>query len=147
VYVTGWFRAPSIPVGNVTLYNKNPSGGTSDMFLIKYDPNGNVLWAKSAGSNDDEKGNGCIVDAMGNVIVTGYCKGDSIDIEGTKYRNSGSKDGFVIKYDANGTLLAAKVFGGSSGEEPFTCSADGFGNVFVAGSFSSSSIAIDNDTL
>ncbi len=117
------------------------------MFLIKYDPNGNVLWAKSAGSNDDEKGNGCIVDAMGNVIVTGYCKGDSIDIEGTKYRNSGSKDGFVIKYDANGTLLAAKVFGGSSGEEPFTCSADGFGNVFVAGSFSSSSIAIDNDTL
>lgn len=147
VYVTGWFRAPSIVVGNVTLYNKNSSGGSSDMFLIKYDPNGNVLWAKSAGSGDDEKGNGCIVDAMGNVIVTGYFKGDSIDIEGTKYPNRGSKDGFVIKYSPTGTLLATKIFGGNGGEEPFACSTDGEGNIFVAGSFASSSVVFDADTI
>ncbi|MCW5906247.1 MAG: T9SS type A sorting domain-containing protein [Chitinophagales bacterium] len=147
VYVTGWFRAPSIVVGNVTLYNKNSSGGSSDMFLIKYDPNGNVLWAKSAGSADDEKGNGCIVDATGNVVVTGYFKGDSIDIEGTKYPNRGNKDGFVIKYSTTGTLLAVKVFGGSSSEEPFACSTDGAGNIFVAGSFASNSVVFDADTI
>ncbi len=147
VYITGWYRAPSITSGSFTLYNENPVGGSSDMFLIKYDPNGNTLWAKNAGSLDDDKGRGCIVDPSGNIIVTGYCKGDSIDIEGSYYPNSGSKDGFVIKYDENGTLISSKVFGGSGGEEPFSCSTDADGNVFLSGNFSSSSVTFDTETI
>lgn len=147
VYVTGWFRAPSIPAGNFTLFNEDPNGGTSDMFLIKYDPNGNVLWAKSAGSLDDDKSRGCIVDPSGNIIVTGYLKGDSINIEGNYYYNSGSKDGFVIKYDSNGNLLAAKTLGGSSSEEPFECSVDTKGNIYLTGNYSSSSFTIDTVNL
>lgn len=143
-YVTGWFRAPSITAGSFTLYNKNTGGGSSDMFLIKYDPDGNVLWAVNAGSQDDDKGNGVTVDPSGNVIVTGYCKGNSIDFEGTLYSVSGSKDMFVAKYDASGNLLAAKTFGGTSSEEAFECSTDGHGNIFIAGTFGSSTIAFGN---
>ena len=147
VYLTGWFRAPSITVGSFTLYNKNPSGGTSDMLLVKYDPDGNVLWAKNAGGSDDEKGNRVTVDNAGNVIVTGYCKADSIEIEGNFYQLSGSKDAFVIKYSPDGTLMAAKVFGGSGGDEPFSCSADASGNIFLTGWYSSNTLAFDAHTL
>ncbi len=147
IYVTGWFRAPSITAGSFTLYNTNSAGGSSDMFLIKYDPNGNVLWAKNAGGTDDDKGNGCVVDIFGNVIVSGYCKGDSINLEGNNYLTNGGKDVFVVKYSANGTFMAGKVFGGSGGEEAFACSTDADGNVFMCGSFSSGNVVFDADTV
>jgi hypothetical protein len=147
VYVTGWFRAPSITLGSFTLTNQDPAGGTADMFIIKYDSNGNVLWAKSAGSTNDDKGNNCVVDASGNVIVAGYCKGDSIKIGGNYYLNHGGKDVFVAKYTANGTLLAARTLGGTGGEEAFSCSVDLQGNIFVTGNFSSSSVVVDTITI
>ncbi len=147
VYVTGWFRAPSIAVSSVTIYNTNPAGGSSDMFLIKYGPGGNVLWAKGAGGPDDDKGRGCSVDPDGNVIVTGYFKAPSITIEGTTYPNSGSKDSFVIKYAADGTFIGAKTYGASGGEEAFACSTDGDGNVFLCGNYSSSTVTFDGVTM
>lgn len=147
VYVTGWYRAASITVGSFTLHNTNPAGGSSDVFLIKYSPTGNVLWAKSFGGPDDDKGNSCAVDAAGNVIVTGYFKPDTLTIEGNKFPNKGSKDFFVIKYQSDGTLLEAKTFGGSGGDEAFECSVDGAGNIYVCGGFSSSKIMFDSDSI
>lgn len=148
VYVTGWFRAPSVQVSSsVTIYNTSTGGGPSDMFLIKYDQNGEVLWAKGAGGPDDDKGRGVTVDNEGNVVVTGYCKPPSMTIEGTLFPNNGSKDFFLIKYDANGNLLNAKTYGGSGGEEAFSCSTDSDGNVFVSGNCSSTPLMIDTVTL
>lgn len=143
VYVTGWFRAPFITAGSYTIYNQDASGFSSDMFLIKYDPDGNVLWAKSAGTDDDDKGRGCAVDPLGNVVVVGYGKGNSFNVEGMSHPTQGSKDGFVLKYDPDGNLLHSRVYGGSSGEEAFGCSVDGSGNVYVCGNFGSSPLNID----
>jgi len=148
VFVTGWFRAASVELSSsTTIYNTGQTTGPSDMFLIKYSAGGDVLWAKAAGGPDDEKGRGVTVDPDGNVIVTGYTKPTSMTIEGTVYPNNGSKDFFVIKYDPNGNLLAAKTFGGSGSEEAFACSADGFGNIYVAGNYSSSSVTFDTVTM
>ncbi len=139
VYVTGWWRAASMTVGSTVLTNN----GDSDMFLIKYGPTGNVLWAKNAGGLDDDKGRGCAVDPDGNVIVTGYFKGASMTIDGTVYPNSGGKDFFVIKYNPTGTVLAAKTYGGTGSEEAFSCATDGYGNVFISGNYSSTSVTFD----
>lgn len=148
VYVTGWFRAESVEVSNsTTIYNASQATGPSDMFLIKFSGGGDVLWAKAAGGPDDDKGRGVSIDSDGNVIVTGYTKPSSMTIEGTVYPNNGSKDFFVIKYDPNGNLLAAKTYGGTGGEEAFACSTDDFGNVYVAGNFSSSSVTFDTVTM
>lgn len=137
-YVTGWWRASSMTVGGTVLTNY----GDSDMFLIKYDPNGNVLWAKNAGGIDDDKGRGVAVDVDGNIIVTGYFKAD-MTVSNTVYVNNGSKDFFVIKYSPNGTILAAKTYGGTGSEEAFSCSTDDAGNVFIAGNYSSTSVTFD----
>jgi hypothetical protein len=44
VFMTGWFVPPSITFGTYTLTN---SSGGPNVYLVKYDSNGNVLWAKS----------------------------------------------------------------------------------------------------
>ncbi len=47
------------------------------MYIAKYDPNGNILWAKSFGSSglSSESGNGLSIDKDGNVYVTGNFEG------------------------------------------------------------------------
>src|SRR6266436_4285675 len=52
VIVIGDFQSPSIIFGTTTL----TSAGNYDMFLVKYDASGNVLWAKRAGGTSLEYG-------------------------------------------------------------------------------------------
>ena len=72
--MTGYFRSPTITFDTTTLTNVNGGGMYSDVFVAKYDTNGNVLWAKSAGSIDGDEGWGICTDANGNVFVTGFKK-------------------------------------------------------------------------
>src|ERR1041385_4184161 len=65
-YITGFFESPTITFGTFTLTNN----GVSDMFIAKYDQNGNVLWAKSAGGSSPERGYAVATDDSGNVFVT-----------------------------------------------------------------------------
>jgi len=67
VYITGKFSSPTITFGAFTLTNNG--GGWSDIFIVKYDPNGNVLWAKSEGDSYGEKANSITTDTVGNVII------------------------------------------------------------------------------
>lgn len=46
IYVTGEFVSPSITFGSFTLAD------SESMFIVKYDPTGNVLWAKKEGGNN-----------------------------------------------------------------------------------------------
>lgn len=69
VFVTGRFQSPSITFGSTTLIKV----GAYDFYIAKYDANGNVLWAQSAGGTNDDAGQSIATDVNGNVIVTGYC--------------------------------------------------------------------------
>src|SRR6266478_3524366 len=81
VYAAGYFISSSIAFGTTTL--ANVQAGNSDIFLVKYDASGNVLWAKSAGSTGYDSGNGISTDSGGNVYVTGYFDGTSSITFGT----------------------------------------------------------------
>jgi len=52
VYVTGTFQSTSVTFGAFTL--TSASGG--DMFIVKYDALGNVLWAKNPVSTSGSSG-------------------------------------------------------------------------------------------
>jgi hypothetical protein len=70
VMMSGYFFSPTIPFGTTTLTNLNPM--YSDFFLAKYDENGNILWAKSAGGDGFDDANAIAADASGNVCITGW---------------------------------------------------------------------------
>ena len=46
IYVLGSFGGKYLLVNNDTLYNSDSSGITTDVFIIKLNPNGNTLWTK-----------------------------------------------------------------------------------------------------
>lgn len=129
VFVTGSFRSPIITFGTTILTNTNTSGNTDDIFIAKYDANGNVLWAKRAGGVG--RGSSVSADAGGNVFVTGESNGNV----------------FISKYDANGNVLWAKSASGTNECAGFSVSADPSGNVFVTGFFSGSTIIFGTTTL
>ncbi|MBI3502643.1 MAG: SBBP repeat-containing protein, partial [Bacteroidetes bacterium] len=87
VLVTGIFQSSTITFGTTTLTNAN--AGYPDIFIVKYDASGNVLWAKSAGGTSADYGYGIAADANGNVLVTGYFLSPAITFGTTTLTNAG----------------------------------------------------------
>ena len=132
-FVTGSFRNPTLVFGATTLTN----AGNSDMFLVKYDPNGDVLWAKSAGEAGWEDANGLVTDASGNVYIAGTYSSSSIEFESNTLTAEGNGDIYFVKYAADGDVIWAKKMGGSGYESTPSLTADEIGNIYVTGSFTS----------
>ena len=151
VFVTGYFYNPTISFGSFTLTNADNSGNTNDIFIVKYDSSGTVLWAKSAGGFSYDIGYSVSADVNGNVLMTGYFDSPTITF-GTftliNADNTGnSADFFIVKYDTNGNVLWAKRAGGTSTDEGFSVATDANGNAIVTGSFASPAITFGTFTL
>jgi hypothetical protein len=139
VYVAGRFISSSITFGTTTLTNN----GDNDIFLVKYNPDGNVLWAKSAGGNEYETSMGVATDISQNVYMTGWFNGDSITFESSTITNTGGSDIFLVKYDPTGSVLWAKDAGGSSSDVGYGLAVDIDKNVYVTGHFTSTTLDFD----
>ncbi|MFN8398222.1 MAG: T9SS type A sorting domain-containing protein [Bacteroidia bacterium] len=72
-YVSGYFR-DTLRIGNVEL----ASAGLTDVFLAKFDPNGQLAWAKRYGWYSNEFAHGLAFDNWGNVIMVGEYQDSSI---------------------------------------------------------------------
>jgi hypothetical protein len=74
--------------------------------LVKYDPNGNVLWARQSIEPTNYcsgGGAGVAVDHHGNEYITGYIL-DTLVFGGHMIANNG-ENAFIVKYDNNGNAL------------------------------------------
>ncbi|GAA0875841.1 hypothetical protein GCM10009118_22500 [Wandonia haliotis] len=142
LYFTGEYGS-DFTLGNTDLV----SNGFSDVFIAKGDSDGNIIWVRDAGETDLEIGHAISVDAAGNSIVTGVFRGATLQLGGITLTNSGSTDLFVAKYDTNGNVIWAKGAGGNEYETANSLHTDAAGNVYVTGSFSSSSVSFGAITL
>ncbi|MBC7696676.1 MAG: T9SS type A sorting domain-containing protein [Burkholderiales bacterium] len=145
VYIAGEIEGSGNPVkfigSNITLYPK----GDNDIFVAKYDFNGNILWAKSAGDYNGEKALGVTTDQNGNVFICGYFKNKTVIGNTTLYGNGGSEI-FIAKLDPNGNWLWAKKAGGIGRDEAKAIKCDAAGNVYVCGMHANGA-KFDNQTL
>jgi hypothetical protein len=144
-YVTGYFSSTTMVLGSYTLTQT----GMKDIFLAKYDSNGNILWAKNASGNDQDYSRSITLDPTGNVWITGYFQSTNLAIGTTTLINGGGgfSDIFVLKFDINGNTLLGKRFGVGSHEQGYSISADPSGNIFVGGWFLTPSFSIGTTTL
>ncbi|TAL59463.1 MAG: hypothetical protein EPN85_09345, partial [Bacteroidetes bacterium] len=152
MYVAGRFYSDTVYFGGITLVNGSPSTGvqpSSDIYIVKYDPSGNVIWAKRAGgtgnpnSNTNSYPRSIAVDGLGNIYITGSYACATITFASVTLINSNTInysanpwDYFIAKYDASGNVLWAKgAAAGDGGEEGMGVIADASGNVYVSGVF------------
>lgn len=145
-YLTGQFQEPII-FGNTTLTNVVDD----DIFVVKYDPSGNVLWAKSAGGSSIDEGNSISIDGNGNSIVTGHFYSSSITFGNIILTNDTTNiftcDIFIVKYDSLGNVHWAKSIGGTNNEVGNSINVDLYGNIYVTGYFQSTSLTFGNTVL
>lgn len=148
IFVTGQFDSPSIAFGTTTLTNASTN---SDIFTVKYSPSGSVIWANSGAGTDNDSGEGVSTDASGNVFVTGTFASSIIAFGTTTLTNAGfslsATDMYMVKYSPAGALLWVSSIGSAGSERGNGVSTDASGNLFVTGSFASSTLAIGTTTL
>lgn len=113
------------------------SAGSTDVFIAKFDADGNHLWSKRFGDENDQIGEGVAVDGSGNVVITGWFTG-TVDFGGGPLVSTDYDiDVFVAKFDADGNHLWSKRFDSSvyGLEVISTVAVDGSDNVVIAEQF------------
>ncbi len=103
------------------------SAGNTDLFLAKYDDDGNQEWIRQLGSAGNDYNGGIVADALGQVYVTGWTEGD---FAGPSF---GGQDVIVAKYSAAGNPQWRLQLGTSSHESGLGIAADNVGNVYISG--------------
>ncbi|MFO7651578.1 MAG: hypothetical protein R6X13_09605 [bacterium] len=91
--------------------------GASDVYLVKLDPAGNVLWEKTVGGSSYDACNSVRQTSDGGYILTGY----------TESFGAARMDLLLVKTDAVGDTLWVRVYGGRDleGGEAVRQTADG----------------------
>ena len=117
-------------MGNLTLISK----GSFDIYLLKYDSKGTLLWAKQSGGTDYDEAYGVAFDPEGNVFLTGYFSG-SANLSGVQVKSKGDRDFFITKYTKTGSVAWAKQGDGTVGDYATAVATDLNGNVFITGLF------------
>jgi hypothetical protein len=98
IYITGYYELSTV-IGKDTL-----TGGGAQVFIAKYDTDGNPVWATGAGGAGNDVGYGIAV-SNGSAIVTGGFGSASMALGSHTLSNSGNGDLFVAKLGVFGTAI------------------------------------------
>ncbi len=137
VYLMGFFSGV-VDFGPGSGATELTSVGTSDLFVSRWDPSGNLDWAKQLGPkvNDYDYGYGVKADAAGNVYTIGVFAGTQDFDPGAGTYNltsAGGTDIFVSKLDSDGNFVWADHFGGTAPDYGNAVTVDDAGNVYFTG--------------
>ncbi|MDB5035404.1 MAG: C-terminal target protein [Chlorobi bacterium] len=91
-------------------------------------------WARGAGGSGTDVVGGIAVDSLGNTFVVGTFDGN-IAFGNIIFTNGSNAGLFLVKYNADGTLLWARQVGGTGSIQNPSISATKSGDVFICGSF------------
>ena len=150
VYITGGFGSDTMYFDSLSITNPIPVT-TSMIFLAKYDPSGNPVWAKSAGDSGVSQANSLAIDDSGSIYITGSFESPQLIIGSITLNNAdavlGTDDIFLAKYSAGGIPVWAARAGGTDGDYPAQIVLDGAGYLYITGQFLSSSLSFGTTTL
>ena len=119
--------------------------GNIDVYIAKFDPSGNFVWARSFGTSGADYLDGMDVNGSGDVIVTGTFSGS-----GDFNPNAGVStltaisftDIFLVKLNASGTHVWSSSIGGSGYDNSTDACFTYSGDILISGAFNG---AIDVD--
>jgi hypothetical protein len=118
--------------------------GNTDAVMIKINPNGNFLWARTYGGSNEDIAFSVTEGPNGGYILAGSTR--SVDGNFPE-RNNNSSDAFLILTDINGQPAWARAFGGTADDEARSVTISQQNGIITAGSFQSSNGVFANSQL
>ena len=128
--ITGWF-AESIHFDEITL----ESWGSYDMFVARYNSEGDVIWAKSAGGEGDDYGNRVTTNLEYDVLVSGSFRYTANFGEETTVTSEGNRDIFIANYSNEGNFHWVKRAGGEGEDRAYDIISASDGSTYFTGLF------------
>jgi hypothetical protein len=83
-----------------------------DFWVLKFSADDNLLWSKTFGGSDDDRGADIIATKDGGFALLGYSKSADDDVS----QNAGAQDFWLLKITADGTISWQKTFGFSGAD-------------------------------
>ncbi|RKZ33778.1 hypothetical protein DRQ33_03540, partial [bacterium] len=124
IYDDKGFTFAQTPDGGYIITGRTESfgAGLEDVYLIKTDPSGNVIWTKTYGGSSQDWGYSVKMTADGGYIIAGYTYsfGDSCDV-------------YLVKTDASGDTMWTRYYGGPYWEDAYSVEQTSDGGYIVVG--------------
>lgn len=131
-YVTGHYQSIEVQALGQTL----PNAGDYDIFTAKYDPDGKLLWVRTAGGAGYDYGHGIVMDSRGDIAISGAVVGESKFGDKTVNAGSGSRAIFWAKYDSDGNLRWVHTTSGNLNGSGHGIAVDASDNFYIGGGLS-----------
>jgi uncharacterized delta-60 repeat protein len=117
----------SYVVGITDSFTRDPFGNPSPkIFIVKFAPNGSVTWQRIW--------NGTTIRGLGRPDVAVSADG-SVYVTGITADNQ--NDAVLLKFDANGTLVWERAWGGAASDQGLAVATAADGSVYIAGTATS----------
>ena len=118
------------------------SGNIGDAYLAKFNTQGARLWSTYYGGSGDEWTYGMACDQQNNIYITGHTGTSSSTLISTSVCHQsnfggGISDGFLCKFNSQGSRIWSTYYGGTNNDEAIGCITDTQGNIYIGGITSS----------
>ena len=138
--IAGEFYDTNLTIGNQTFINQ---GTTTDCFVVKYSPEGNVEWCMSYGGASGDTVVDAIITTEGDYIIIGNSSSPLFCVDGNEIENAGSSDGYLLILDKNGEFKQLRQIAGNKRDYLSSIVATEDGGCLIGGYLESTSIIID----
>lgn len=140
-YIVGYFSGTVDFDPSNTIANRTSQGG-KDVFLAKYNYDGEFQWVVTFGGSLDDEATDVFVDILANIYITGFFSGkidmdssDGEDSEDTFISTNQNYDIFVAVYNELGDYNLGFILGGTGNDRGTGVRATIDGDIIVSGNF------------
>jgi gliding motility-associated-like protein len=108
---------------------------TIDAFIVKFSPNGNLIWGTYVGGEKNDEINAIAIKDNYLVIIGNTNSDNNIATNGVFQENryNNQIDGFISKFSTDGSRLWSTYYGGEQVEKFFAVEIDDDDNIYIGG--------------